>query len=88
MSAREPLPAGEFSTLKPGDQFIVYWAKDDNPEDVRLDDVTQTVVQNDGNEITTNDPGVSWDTGELITPEENCLDTSRGYAYLYKVTSC
>jgi hypothetical protein len=90
MSKRVPLPAKEFFTLKPGDKFVVYWAKDDDPERVRLDYETQTVdsVERNGKEVTIfpTDAGYEWSSSETCAAGENVLDTSRGYAYLYKHT--
>lgn len=81
---REPLPAKELFQLKVGDKFVVFWAKDDDPQYTRLNYVTQTIVETDGNVIHVDDDGYEWSRDELVTDEENMLDTSRGYAYFYK----
>ncbi len=78
------LPARDLFGLQPGNEYIVYWAKDDDPDDVRFDYETQVVVENRGDEILADDGSVSWNKGEIIAEDENCLDTSRGYAYFYK----
>jgi len=85
----QPLPARDFFALKPGDKFVVYWAKDDDPANVRLNFEEQTVdaVERDstgGAIIFPTDEGYEWSTDEMCSPGESCLDTSRGYAYLYR----
>ncbi len=78
----KPMPAKELFKLQPGDQFRVYWAKDDNINDLRLNYDLLTVETNDGTSILTEDC-YDWHTGEMHDLENNMLDTTRGYAYLY-----
>jgi len=80
---RSPLPVGELFKLKPGDRFVAYWAKDDDPRDIRINYETLTVEANDGKTITDNG-GFDWYTDEIVDPNGNQLNTSRGYAYFYR----
>lgn len=82
----QPLPSSEFFALKPGDRFVVFWAKDDSPSDVRLNYEEQVVasVGSDGT-IYPTDAGYEWSLRERTSPRENVLNTSRGYAYLFRV---
>lgn len=80
---RQKLSIKELFNLKPGEKFIVYWAKDDDPRDVRLNYKTQIITSNDKETITVDDLGYEWYKTECPDEEDNLLDTSRGYAYFY-----
>lgn len=82
---RRPLFIRRLFDLKPGDRYVVYWAKDDDHQDVRLDHVTQTVASNDSTTLQPTDDGYEWYLEECdrLDPEHNMLDTGRGYAYFY-----
>ena len=78
----KPMPLDVFFALKPGDQYRVTWAKDDDYKNgLRLDYELQTVSSNDGSTIYPTDGGYEWSKSE--SSGDNTLDTSRGYAYLY-----
>jgi len=82
----EPMNRAEFRSLKPGDWFWVYWAKDDNPEDVRFNNPEQVLefvpgVGRKKGYVRTED--ADWE--EPIDETGNDADTSRGYAYYYHV---
>jgi hypothetical protein len=81
---RVPLPIAELRKLRVGDKFVVYWAKDDDPERVRCNYETQTVaeVTEDGIILTTND--YDWAPDGDTDLDGNVIDTSRGYAYFYR----
>lgn len=69
--------------MKPGDKYRVYWAKDDDPQYVRLNYDTQTVLSNDGETLTDGD--YDWYLSEAHDDlDNNVLDTSRGLAYFYR----
>jgi len=78
----EPLSAREFFKLKKGDQYRVYWAKDDNPSDVRLNYEVLTITRIDGDCIMSG--GYAWYREEVIDFDSNELYSSRGVAKLYK----
>lgn len=87
----KPLPAKDFFALKPGDKYVIYWAKDDDVRDLRLNFAVQTVDSiigslNDPHGLTIfpDDEGYEWTSHEMIEPGDNTLDTSRGYAYLFR----
>lgn len=46
-----PMNVEKLFSLKPGDQFRVYWCKDDDVNYRRLNYDIQTVVENDGDSI-------------------------------------
>lgn len=79
----KPLSCKELFTLGVGDRFIVYWAKDDNPEYVRLNYKTQTIASKEKGMIYTKD-GYDWYESEVISMAGNELNTSRGIARFYK----
>lgn len=67
--------------LKKGDKVFIHWAKDDYPDDVRMDDICE-VQENDGTKIVAPDYCWEWSyEGENLTG--NSIDTSRGRAYFY-----
>lgn len=82
---RKLLSISKLFRLLPGDKFIVYWAKDDDPQYVRLNYEVQIVAHNDGESLQTEDD-YEWCRDECagLNPEENILDTSRGHAYFYE----
>lgn len=82
--SRVPLKMRDFVQLKPGDRFVVYWAKDDNPAYVRLDYTVQEVGKNDGSCILTEHGEYDWDFSKVADLDDNMLDTSRGHAYFYE----
>lgn len=85
------LSARELFELNVGDRFIVYWAKDDrHRDDVRLDYETHTVEKKFSNSdegFFSGEGGYAWYKSEWSDEDgaENTLDTSRGYAYFFKV---
>lgn len=85
---RVRLNTKELALMPPGSKFIVYWAKDNDENDVRLNDKIQEVASNtrklSGNVIMTKDM-YEWDTRKEVNPNDNRIDTDRGYAYFYKV---
>ena len=82
---REKLPIRKLFNLKPGDKYVVYWAKDDNPRDVRLDHEVQTVEEVTETSVFPTDHGYIWDLGKAPDLDDNELDTGRGYAYFYRL---
>lgn len=85
MPKRVPLSLAELVLLKPGDNFIVYWAKDDNDRDIRCNYEEQVVESVDpDNVLTTN--GYRWyfHRDIVLTPEENMINGDRGTIYFYK----
>jgi hypothetical protein len=82
---REKLPLQEFFDLKPGDVFTVYYAKDDDPTDVRFEYETRKVLSNKGGRIS-DDEGDIWGQAgqERMDRNDNQFDMSRGHAHLYK----
>lgn len=81
MNRTPPMTRHELATLEPGDQFVVYYAKDDDPNDVRCDYETRCVVANNDGVI--DDGDYEWDTNNG-TNIAHVIDTSRGHAYFYK----
>lgn len=80
---RVPLPAKDLFTLPRGAAFVVYWAKDDDPQDVRLNYKRQEIAKTDGDLILTRDH-YEWYRSEIVDPERNELDTSRGIARFFR----
>ena len=83
LTDRTPLPAKELFKLKPGDKFVVYWAKDDDSQYVRMNYKTQVVKTNDGKTLEAKGDWI-WEKEDFPDLKENLCDTSRGYAYFYK----
>lgn len=79
----KPLAARDLFNLKPGDKFIVYWAKDDDKSYVRLDYEVQEVAEITGDTLYVTDPDYEWGRSEIVDPNRNELDTGRGTAYFY-----
>lgn len=83
---RTPLPVKKLLALRPGDKFVVYWAKDDDPQYVRLNYKTQVVAKIIEGGIRTVD-NYDWYHSEIVEPDSNELDTSRGIATFFEVPS-
>ena len=81
-----PMSINRLFSLKPGEKFVVDWSKDGIYK--RLDYVTQTIVENDGQQILVDDPDYEWNRDEQIDENSNQLDTSRGIAYFYEAEIC
>jgi hypothetical protein len=79
---RVPLTVDELFALEPGDTFRVYWAKDDDPNDVRLNYETLEISDMDEETIWASDDYI-WSRKDFVG-SSNCLNTSRGYAYFYR----
>lgn len=75
------MPASVFFDLKVGDKVIIHWAKDDDPARTRLNHEIMTVTGAEPDEIVTGD--YEWSRSEMTAPGSNCLDTGRGYAFLF-----
>lgn len=71
-------------SLKPGDQYRVYWCKDDNPEYLRFDYAIQTVVEINDEYLWADDHN-EWRREGIISLDSNGLDTSRGIASFFEV---
>ncbi len=85
----EPMTMDELFALKEGDKFVVWWAKDDNPDNVRFDFELRTVESckpsGKDNVIVTDSESDTWELDEVPAEdmEWNGYDTSRGYAYFF-----
>lgn len=78
-----PLPVSQLFNKKAGDKVFIYWAKDNDPDDVRLNGIYKILWNENG---TMECPECyEWDKDEIIDGTQNCLDTSRGLAYFYEV---
>jgi len=91
-SSRPELPISELFQLKPGEKFVVFWAKDDNMRDIRLKYETHS-IESTFEGFEGKDPGFfsgdghyAWYKHEWCEEDgsSNMLDTSRGYAYFFK----
>jgi hypothetical protein len=73
----------DFFDLQPGSEFVVYYAKDDDPDCVHFDFERRTVVQ--AGCAVVDDRGDDWDDEPSSVPDrsDNLYDTSRGYAYFF-----
>jgi len=81
---RIPMTKAELVKLQPGDQVVVYWAKDDNPEYVRCDFETQTVLQyNPELQELVVEEGYEWYLNRM-EDDDTSENTSRGYAYFFR----
>jgi hypothetical protein len=81
---RIPMTKAELVKLQPGDQVVVYWAKDDNPEYVRCDFETQTVLQyNPERQELVVEEGYEWYLNRM-EDDDTSENTSRGYAYFFR----
>jgi hypothetical protein len=71
-------------SLKPGEEFVVYWAKDDDPDYVRFDFERRKVVEPGPTLV--DDQGDDWydEPGSVPDRADNLYDTSRGYAYFFQ----
>ncbi len=82
----EKLSIKELFSMKVNDQFRVYWAKDDDPSDIRCKpSEVQTIESITSEDIVTDSfnwllSGVRSD----MSITDNQLDTTRGIAYFYK----
>lgn len=82
------LPIRELIKFHPGTPFLVYYAKDDNPEHVRFDMERQTVksiakVSDNTWDVCTRE-GEDWSVEDDGHMDLNCASQSgRGYAYFY-----
>jgi hypothetical protein len=79
----KPLPARDLFNLKPGDTFVVYWAKDNDKSYVRLDHEVQEVAEIVGDTLYVTDPDYEWSRSEIVDPDRNELDIDRRIAYFY-----
>jgi len=83
----QKMPLSVFFALKPGDSYLVKWAKDDDAENgLRLDYERQTVAENRPEGIYPTDSSYEWTRDEAHHDpklEGNALDTGRGLAYFY-----
>lgn len=77
-----PMPIKVFRELNPGDEFRVSWDKDDDPQYRRFHFDLQTVADNDGQLIFSQD-GDEWDYSRCPDENQNLIDTSRGYAFFF-----
>jgi hypothetical protein len=78
----QPLMVSELFDLKVGDSFIVYYAKDNDFEFVRLDYERLKIVEKSEDKIYCED-GWEWRRSQIVD-NTNKLDTSRGFAYFYR----
>lgn len=76
------MPTRELWKLEVGDQFKVFWAKDDDLRNIRCNYELQTIAEVKEDYILTKE-GYEWYKNEDPDPDDNMLDTSRGYAYFY-----
>lgn len=86
LTLRKRLPIKKLFELKPGEKFVVYWAKDDSDDDIRLDFAEQAVGSIDGETLRAEDAGYEWSIGKQTDMEDNMIDTSRGYAYFFEAS--
>lgn len=80
-NSMEPMLVRDVMRLEEGDHVFIRWAKDDDPDDIRMDDVCE-VRDNDGTRIVAPDHCWEWDYGRA-DPEDSHIDTGRGFAYFY-----
>jgi hypothetical protein len=81
---RIPMTKAELVKLQPGDQVVVYWAKDDDPENLRCDFETQTVLHyNPERQELVVEEGYEWYLDHM-EDDDTSEDTSRGYAYFFR----
>lgn len=73
MVKRRKLSIRKLFSLNPGDEFRVYWAKDDDPDSIRLDYVVQKILENDGKRILVTDSGYEWSLDECPDLKDNVL---------------
>lgn len=84
----EPLSAENLFKMQYGDTFRVYWAKDNNPEDIRLNYDLIVIGSNENGYIYSLDYCWEFSEDEITDdPSNNVLDCGRGYCYLYKADS-
>jgi len=79
------LTKSDLVKLRPGDPLVVFWAKDDDPEDVRCNYETQTVVKYDTptQELWVRE-GYEWDLSRMAD-DETSANTTRGFVYFFRV---
>lgn len=80
-----PLTIKDLFKLKPGDKYVVYWAKDDKADDVRLNYETLEVETNVGGCIMSR--SYAWYIKQAIDKNSNQINTARGTAYFYRSTN-
>ena len=88
-----PMPLKEVRKLKTGDKLYVWWAKDGNPNDVRVNGICEVLEicpmktsrgrRGVGISIYDGDFTI-WDSEAQMSPDENCTDwAGRGSVYFY-----
>ena len=86
----EPMPASKFFLLPVGAQVWIYWAKDDDPNYVRMNGIYSVAEALDSDGVILVEAGSSYydfsrDILNRIQPGENIIGDCRGYAYAYEI---
>lgn len=79
----KPMPLSVVFDLKPSQKFRVFYAKDDDPADVRFDYEVFTVERNDGTDLDTDD-GYTFTRTQFDSAKDNSVGMSgRGRAKFF-----
>ena len=79
-----PMPKRALLKLKARDRVVVFWAKDNDPEDTRCDYETQTIEKWDNHypEMMHTEEGYEWDLHRM-EDDETVGNTTRGWVRFY-----
>lgn len=78
----KPMPMEAFFNLPVGGKFVVWWAKDDNPQDVRFNFEHRSCAERQLDSLTDSDFD-EWEVNRVPDLKSNLYDTCRGYAYFF-----